>query len=178
MINQSFDDNLIALRKFGTNVQSNKKSNPSRFRNKFKLKKKKSAKKKKFTHQRMKLTNLMTRFYRRINGLTKYQFLKMRNIIFNGLPKKSKLNKPQSRFRLIETRKQRGNKTIIIRRRVLVRSQEEIQTSRTIQKTLIDPSIQNQKSLYFSQSKPSIWDIPIDHENDKPKFFDIFNEIT
>ena len=171
MVNQSFDDNLTALRKFGTNMQSNNKSKQSGFRNKFKLNIKTSAKKKKFTHHRMKLTNSMKSFYGRITGLTKSHFLKMRNTILNGLPKKSKLKKPQLRFRLIETRKQRGNKTIIIRQRVRVRLQEEIQSSRTIQKTLIDPSIQNQKSLYFSQSKPSIWDIPIDHENDKPKFF-------
>ena len=178
MSNQSFDDNLNALRKFGSNMQNNKKPKPSRFRNKFKLNKKTSAKKKKFTLQRIKLKNLMTRFYRRINRQTNHPFQKMKNIYFNWVPKKSKLKKPQSRFRLIETRKQRGNKTIIIRQRVRIRSQEEVQKSRTIQKTLIDPSIQNQKSLHFSQSKPSIWDIPINHENEKPKFFGLFNEIT
>lgn len=170
MSNQSFDDNLNALRKFGSNMQNNKKPKPSVFRNKFKLNKKTSAKKKKFIHQRIKLKNLMKIFYRGKNGLTNHPFLKMKNIYFNWVPKKSKLKKPQSRFRLIETRKQRGNKTIIIRRRVRIRLQEEVQKSRTIQKTLIDPSIQNQKSLHFSQFKPSIWDMPIDHENDKQNF--------
>jgi hypothetical protein len=45
-----------------------------------------------------------------------------------------------------------------------------------IQKTLIDPPIQN--SLYAFQSKPSIWDINIDHESDKSTFLNIFSEIT
>jgi len=174
MGNQSFDDNLIALQNFGTKIRDTQKSKPSGF--KFIVNKKTSIKEKRFNFKIKKLANRLISYCRKPNWLNRSCFPKMRNIKFRGLSKNSKSKNLQSRFRLIETRKQRGNKTIIVRRRVRVRSLDQISTRTTIQKTLIDDlSIQN-KSLYNMQSRPSIWDIHIDHENEKPIFFDIFNE--
>jgi hypothetical protein len=173
MDNQPFDDNLVALQKFGTKIRETKKSKPFRIKDINKVKNKTSVKKKKFDFRNKNLMNLVIGFCRRVN---EFHFPKIRKINFNLFSKKSKLNKQQFRFRLIETRKQRGNKTIIIRQRVRVRSIEQVPTRKTIQKTLIDPPIQN--SLYAFQSKPSIWDINIDHESDKSTFLNIFSEIT
>jgi len=174
MGNQSFDDNLIALQNFGTKIQDTQKSKTSVF--KLIENKKTSIKQKRFDFKIKKLVNWLIRYCRRPNWLTRSCLPKMGNIKLSSLSNKSKSKKLQSRFRLIETRKQRGNKTIIVRRRVRIRSLDQIPTRTTIQKTLIDDlSIQN-KSLYNMQSRPSIWDIHIDHENEKPTFFDIFNE--
>ncbi len=174
MGNQSFDDNLIALQNFGTKIQDTQKSKTSLF--KLKENKKTSIKEKRFDLKIKKLLVRLTMYCRRSNWLNRSFFPKMSNIKLSSLLNKSKSKNLQSRFRLIETRKQRGNKTIIVRKRVRIRSLDQIPTRTTIQKTLIDDlSIQN-KSLYNMQSRPSIWDIHIDHENEKPSFFDIFNE--
>jgi len=95
---------------------------------------------------------------------------------------KSKYTKQCLQYRLIETRKQRGNKTIVIRKRIPIKPNNgEVQIQGIGQKTLFEFGCDNSELIVGTSYKPkisSIWDVPIENEEKKGKFkifFDFWN---
>ena len=86
----------------------------------------------------------------------------------------SKHTKKGLQYRLIETRKQRGNKTIVIRKRILVKpSNGELQLQGIKQKTLFEYGCdysQVSGDTSYKQSFSSIWDMPVEIEEKKEKY--------
>ncbi len=97
---------------------------------------------------------------------------KQKNSIFSKT--KPKYTKQCLQYRLIETRKQRGNKTIVIRKRIPIKPNNcEVQIQGIGQKTLFEFGCDYSESIGGTSYKPtisSIWDVPVETEEKKEKF--------
>ena len=95
--------------------------------------------------------------------------------------------KQSSRYKLVEVRKQRGNKTIVIRKRIPIKHNngEIKQHQKIVQQTLFDLQFEfgeditcETRAIPDGQQKSSIWDMPFDSEEKKEKwktFLDFWN---
>ena len=95
--------------------------------------------------------------------------------------------KQSPRYKLVEVRKQRGNKTIVIRKRILIKygNGEIKQHQKIVQQTLFDLQFEfggdctyETRAIPDRQLKSSIWDMPVESEEKTEKwktFFDFWN---
>lgn len=95
--------------------------------------------------------------------------------------------KQSRRYKLVEVRKQRGNKTIVIRRRIPIKYDDKRieQHQKIVQQTLFDLQSEfcgdctyETRTIPDGQLKSSIWDITIESEEKTEKwktFFDFWN---
>jgi hypothetical protein len=95
--------------------------------------------------------------------------------------------KQSPRYKLVEIRKQRGNKTIVIRKRIPIKydNGEIKQHQKIVQQTLFDlqfefggDCIYETRAIPDRQLKSSIWDMPVESEEKTEKwktFFDFWN---
>ncbi len=95
--------------------------------------------------------------------------------------------KQSPRYKLVEVRKQRGNKTIVIRKRTPVKygNGEIKQHQKIVQQTLFDLQFEfggdstcETRAIPDRQLKSSIWDVPVESEEKTEKwktFFDFWN---
>lgn len=102
----------------------------------------------------------------------KHRREKQRGSVFSKTQPKYKKQSP--RYRLIETRKQKGNKTIVIRKRVLIKSNNgEAQHQGIRQKTLFEfggDYFQGIGAMSDRQPNSSIWDMPVETEEKTEKW--------
>jgi hypothetical protein len=96
--------------------------------------------------------------------------------------------KQSPRYKLVEIRKQRGNKTIVIRKRIPIKydNGEIKQHQKIVQQTLFDLQfefggncIYETRAIPDRQLKSSIWDMPVESEEKTEKwktFFDFWND--
>jgi len=96
--------------------------------------------------------------------------------------------KQSPRYKLVEIRKQRGNKTIVIRKRIPIKydNGEIKQYQKIVQQTLFDLQfefggncIYETRAIPDRQLKSSIWDMPVESEEKTEKwktFFDFWND--
>jgi len=95
--------------------------------------------------------------------------------------------KQSPRYKLVEIRKQRGNKTIVIRKRIPIKygNGEIEQHQKIVQQTLFDLQyefggncVYETRAIPDRQLKSSIWDMPVESEEKTEKwktFFDFWN---
>jgi hypothetical protein len=95
--------------------------------------------------------------------------------------------KQSPRYKLVEIRKQRGNKTIVIRKRIPIKygNGEIKQHQKIVQQTLFDLQFEfggdcafETRTIPDRQLKSSIWDMPVESEEKTEKwktFFDFWN---
>lgn len=102
----------------------------------------------------------------------KHKREKQKGSVFLKIQPKYKKQNP--RYRLIETRKQKGNKTIVIRKRVLIKSNNDKAQHQGIrQKTLFEfggDYFQGIGATSDRQPNSSIWDMPIETEGKTEKW--------
>ena len=197
-------DNYQELQKFGINIKEKQKEK-SKKRTKTRylilkefgriIKRKKIVKKDTLTKKLKGAIGIILKFInvarqwtnKKING-TIDEFHHWKNQV-KSKPSEIRLNetKQSSRYKLVEVRKQRGNKTIVIRKRIPIKHYHGKikQHQKIVQQTLFD--IQSESGRDFTsetraipdgQQKSSIWDIPIDFEDKKEKwktFLDFWN---
>jgi len=104
-------------------------------------------------------------------------------------PSEMRLNqiKQSPRYKLVEVSKQRGNKTIVIRKRIPIKYEngEINQNQKIFQQTLFDLESEfdgscnyEKRNKTYGQLKSSIWDMPVEFEEKTEKwktFFDFWN---
>ncbi len=198
-------DNYQELQKFGSNIKEKQKEN-SKKRAKTKylifkeigrtIKEKQIVKKESRTK---KYEGAIGRILKFINTTEQWTNKKLNGTIdrlhhwkkqmrFKSSEIRLNQTKQNPRYKLVEIRKQRGNKTIVIRKRIPIKydNGEIKQHQKIVQQTLFDLQfefggncIYETRAIPDRQLKSSIWDMPVESEEKTEKwktFFDFWND--
>jgi len=194
-------DNYQELQKFGSNIKEKQKEKSKKrtiarylnFKEFGRTIKKKQIIKKEFRTRKYK--GAISRILKFINTTGQWTNKKLNGTI-DGLhhwkkqvrSKSSEIRlnqtKQSPRYKLVEVRKQRGNKTIVIRKRTPIKygNGEIKQHQKIVQQTLFDlqfefggDSTYKTRAIPDRQLKSSIWDMPVESEEKTEKWKTFFD---
>jgi hypothetical protein len=197
-------DNYQELQKFGSNIKEKQKENSKkRAKTRYLIFKKfgRTIKKERIVKKEArtkKYKSAISRILKFINTTGQWTNKKLNGTIdrlhhwkkqVRSKSSEIRLNqtKKNPRYKLVEVRKQRGNKTIVIRKRIPIKygNGEIKQHQKIVQQTLFDLQFEFDGNCTYETReipdrllKSSIWDMPVESEEKTEKwkiFFDFWN---